>query len=160
MPTSAYGGGYWQIQGVPGTRAPLGSKFFHFRAVFGKTNLENNTNLGVGTSTSGQSWIRHWAGGLPTKGCAYFCLLGGSLSRGRGLCPGGGMPGWRTPGGHYSSQYASYWNAFLLIIRWTRRMDNTETINFFHNISGIDCSHNILQNLKYFQMTCDVDREL
>ena len=32
-------------RGAPGTRAPRGSKFFHFHAVFGK-NLKNNSNFG------------------------------------------------------------------------------------------------------------------
>ena len=52
-------------------------------------------------------------------------LSGGSLSmRGlcpRGLCPGGslsaGSLSWRRPCTVMSKQYASYWNAFLLVFR-------------------------------------------
>ena len=33
-------------KGAPGTRAPLGSKFFHFHAVFGKILNNNNSNFG------------------------------------------------------------------------------------------------------------------
>ena len=53
---------HWRIQGgAPGTRAPppLGSKFFHFHAVFGK-NVKNNSNFGSWRPPWGKSWIRHW----------------------------------------------------------------------------------------------------
>ena len=68
-------------------------------------------------------------------GCAYFCmggevcLLDGSLSRWVSVRGGGHSPGWSLsgegeslsggawPGGHCSGRYASYWNAFLFIIR-------------------------------------------
>ena len=128
MPTSAYwgGGDICQIQvGASGTRASLGSKFFHFHAVFGKKNWKITPIWELAPPPQDNPGSATGRGGLPTKGCAYFYLRGGSLSRGVG---GGSMPGWRTPDCHCSSQYASYWNAFLLIIRWTRRMDNTETI--------------------------------
>ena len=44
--------------GAPGTRAPPGSKFFHFHAVFGK-NVKNNSNFGSWRAPRGKSWIRH-----------------------------------------------------------------------------------------------------
>ena len=48
------------LRGAPGMRAPPGSKFFHFHAVFGK-NLKNNSNFGSWRPPpQGKSWIRHW----------------------------------------------------------------------------------------------------
>ena len=43
--------GHWRIRGGRQVRAPLGSKFFHFHAVFCK-NLKNNSNFG--------SWRTPW----------------------------------------------------------------------------------------------------
>ena len=44
------------MKGRGTTRAPWGSKFFHFHTVFGKKKLQNDRTSGVG-ATSGKSWI-------------------------------------------------------------------------------------------------------
>ena len=41
-------------KGAPGTRPPLGSKFFHFYAVFSK-NLKNNSNFGSWRTPPGEN---------------------------------------------------------------------------------------------------------
>ena len=45
--------------GARDARPPLGSKFFHFHAVFGK-KLKNNSTFGSWRPPWGKSWIRHW----------------------------------------------------------------------------------------------------
>ena len=54
---STIGGSNWE--GMLGTCAPWGSKFFHFHAVFGKDFEKIISLLGVGAASLGKSWIRH-----------------------------------------------------------------------------------------------------
>ena len=74
--------------------------------------------------------------GLPTRGSAYreFAYRGsasrgrGSASRGRGSASGGSAhPHCVTSiGGHCSSRYVSYWNAFLLVINFVMKLNHGE----------------------------------
>ena len=60
----------------------------------------------------GHAWWRGhvWWGGMHGGG-----MLGGGCAWQRGMCGrGGGLRGRRD--GHCSRQYASYWNAFLLLL--------------------------------------------
>ena len=58
---------HWRIQGGREGRAPRGSKFFHFHAVFGK-NLKNNSNFESWRTPLGKildpllvwSWLFRW----------------------------------------------------------------------------------------------------
>ena len=75
---------------------------------------------GEGVWSWGGTWSRGggvWSWGVPGPG------VGGCWSRGRGVpgptgvCSGGG---WLVPGGdgHCCGRYASYWNAFLFLLKF------------------------------------------
>ena len=68
---------HWQIQGggvVPRTSV-RGSKFFHFRAVFGKKKLQNNRTLRVGAPPPSRKILYPPLNCTQFKDClCYLCL--------------------------------------------------------------------------------------
>ena len=93
--------------GRQGCAPPLGSKFFHFHAVFGK-NLKNNSNFGSWPTPLGKildpplvplaccpyllactAWGVYLWGDVPARGCTCW----GGVPAGKCTCWGGYLPG-------------------------------------------------------------------
>ena len=82
-------------------------------------------------------------------------LQGGLLPGGLLLVPGG-VPGGDPPDGYCCGQYASYWNAFLLIL-WSchlkqnnfSNMIRSTTLGFYFGLGGPPWSWDIVTNTIY-----------
>ena len=100
VPTSAYWGEGGIGRSKGGARdtlpiRPIGVQILSFSCSFRQKNWKitpiwelappSHDNPGSATGRGGGLPTSAYRGGLPTKGCAYFCLLGGSLSGGRAL---------------------------------------------------------------------------